>query len=334
MDISISLDKNGQLQMNETYNNKSSKRAKGHSLLTTPSNYTLIDLETTGLDPSFDSIIEIACIKFRNSSEIDRFQSLIQPDKRYDDNAFIDDFITSLTGITNDMLETAPKFDSVSTSLWEFLQGELIVGHNVNFDINFLYDNFQCSNNNLIFNNDFVDTLRLARRTLPELNHHRLKDLTDYFQINLSHHRALNDCLMTHEVLLNLAKIITDKCIDLTSSPKCSKHQEVDLRTLQCINSVVFEYHIFYDKNCVFTGTLENLQRKDAAQLVVNIGGHCENNVTKHTNFLIIGGLHSRFVTDGKSSKMKKAEKLILDGQDLKVISENTFCDLIADFIR
>jgi len=332
--ISISLDKNGQLQVNENYGAKLSKRLKGQSLLNVPSNYTMIDLETTGFNPSFDSIIEVACIKFRNGSEIDRFQSLIQPDERYDDNTFIDDFITSLTGITNEMLETAPKFDSICTSLWEFLQDELIVGHNVNFDVNFLYDNFQNCNNNIVFNNDFVDTLRLARRTLPELNHHRLDDLTDYFQIDLPHHRALNDCLMTQDVLLNMSKIITDKGIDLSSSHKRSKHQHVDLKNLQCTNSVVFEDHIFYDKNCVFTGVLESLPRKDAAQLVVNIGGHCENNVTTHTNFLIIGSQHSPLIKDGKSSKMKKAEKLILDGQDLKIISENTFYDLIADFMK
>lgn len=327
MHISISLDKAGQIQINEPLD-RSAKRLKGCSLLITPLNYTLIDIETTGLNPYFDSIIEIACIKFRNGFEIDRFQSLIQPDQRYDDNTFVDDFIISFTGITNEMLETAPKFDTIFADLWNFLKDELIVGHNVNFDINFLYDSFQC-HNNIIFNNDYVDTLRLSRHILPELDHHGLNDLTDHFEISLPHHRALNDCLITQEVLLNLTKIITDKHIDLTTFSK-----PLNLKTLQNNGTIVCKDHIFYDKICVFTGTLESLSRKNAAQLVVNIGGHCENNITKYTNFLIIGGQHSPFIKDGKSSKMKKAEKLILDGQDLKIISENTFYDLLTDFIK
>lgn len=70
--------------------------------------------------------------------------------------------------------------------------------------------------------------------------------------------------------------------------------------------------------------------RKDAMQIVADLGGFCGDNVTSKTNFLILG--NNDFCTsikDGKSSKQKKAEKLMLEGKDLQIISENVFYDLI-----
>ena len=67
-------------------------------------------------------------------------------------------------------------------------------------------------------------------------------------------------------------------------------------------------------------------------QFVVNLGGFCEDNVTKKTNYLVLGNLEfSSNIKNGKSNKLKKAEKLILSGQDLKIISENIFLDLLSE---
>ena len=85
-----------------------------------------------------------------------------------------------------------------------------------------------------------------------------------------------------------------------------------------------------YQKVCCFTGKLENLQRKDAMQLVVDLGGIVANSVTKKTNYLILGNNdYCPTIKDGKSSKQKKAEKLKLSGQDIDIISENTFYEML-----
>ena len=85
-------------------------------------------------------------------------------------------------------------------------------------------------------------------------------------------------------------------------------------------------------KVCVFTGTLERMQRKDAMQLVVNLGGSCGDSVTAKTNFLILGNNdYCTTIKDGKSTKQKKAEALILKGNDLQIISETTFYDMISE---
>ena len=301
------------------------KREKGKSVLTLPTDYTVIDIETTGLDPTHDNIIEIACIKYRSGNEFDEFYSLVQPPVARYGGRYVNSFIASFTGITNEMLENAPKFDEISSSLWDFLNGELLVGHNVNFDINFLYDAFQQENGKLL-QNDFLDTMRLARRCLPDLDHHRLIDLDEYFDIGGEHHHAETDCEITNEVLLRLSKLVQDNNINLAA---IGVH---DLHAIQGDPSKFVQDHPFYDKRCVFTGKLERYSRERAAMLVADIGGHCDNGVTKKTNFLIVGNFdYVASVQDGKSTKVKKAEQLILKGHDLQILSENVFYDLLRD---
>lgn len=307
-------------------------RHKGISLLSLPDNYIVLDLETTGYNPHFDEIIEVACIRYSGSEKIDSFRSYVQPTPYGDDSIhYVDDFITKLTGITDDMLVTAPKFKDIANELYDYLGDSVIVGHNVNFDINFLYDNFlKCLG--CEFKNDYLDTMRLSRIALPDLPHHRLKDLKEYFSIDGVQHRALNDCQITHTVLSKLLDYIQENNVDLE---RYLHPKRFDLTSLTGDVTLNDPSNPLYGKHCVFTGKLQRFVRKDAAQIVCNIGGCCDNSVTKKTNFLIIGGLDDiPLVKDGKSTKMKKAEKLILDGQDLKILSESTFYDLIEDSIK
>ena len=88
--------------------------------------------------------------------------------------------------------------------------------------------------------------------------------------------------------------------------------------------------HPLYNKVCVFTGTLEKYSRQEAAQIVVNLGGSCGNSVTKKTNYLILGNNdYCSMIKDGKSSKQKKAEEYKLKGQDIEIIPESVFYDMI-----
>lgn len=89
---------------------------------------------------------------------------------------------------------------------------------------------------------------------------------------------------------------------------------------------------IFYNKSICFTGKLEHFSRKEAAQICVNLGAKCENTVTKHTNLLVLGGFGSNPTVKGnKSTKLRKAEKLILSGQDLEIMDEKLFLDTLHD---
>ena len=107
---------------------------------------------------------------------------------------------------TNEMVENALSIEEVLPRFIDFIEDEILVGHNVNFDINFIYDNLIKLGKEPL-KNDFVDTLRLSRKLLPNLNHHRLSDLTNYYKINnKGSHRAMRDTEMTLEVLQMLVK--------------------------------------------------------------------------------------------------------------------------------
>lgn len=325
MPITITIEPDG-VFYNDGKSVRAERKNKGKSRIAFPENFTVIDLETTGFDPSFDNIIEIAALRVRGGEIVDSFSTLVKP---YDE---IDEFITELTGITNDMLSTAPTPEEIFPSVREFIGGDIIVGHNVNFDINFLYDWFETILKEP-FTNDFIDTMRIARKVLPELPHHRLKDVSSAVGVVPGGaHRAAADCQTTFGCFCGLRDIVVSKSgIEdfISSFKKRSNSKKIDLHDITSENTTFDETHPLFGKRCVFTGTLEKMPRSEAAQAVVDIGGICDNGITKKTNFLILGNTDYRKTGGGKSFKHKKAEEYKLNGIDIEIIPENVFYDML-----
>ncbi len=333
--ISITINSDGTTEILKNESSKrTSKRNKGKSLTTIPLNFTVIDIETTGLDTKYDEIIEIGALKINNGIIVDKFESLIKPRSCYydenDNEYYVSEFITELTGITNDMLTTAPDIADVLPEFLNFIEDNILVGHNINFDINFLYDNLM-DELDYRLSNDFVDLMRLSRKIYPDFKNHKLKTISQNLGIDTSnHHRAIGDCYITYDCFMKLSNHVNENNIDVNSLFLKSNYKYTDLRNIKADTDNFDEDHPLFGKYCTFTGKLEKMNRKDAAQLVVNLGGKCLNSVTKQTNFLILGNFdYSSNVKDGKSSKLKKAEELILKGEDLQILSENVFYDLI-----
>lgn len=305
---------------------------KGNNLISFPSSYTVIDLETTGLSPVYDSIIEVSAIRIKDNQIVDEFSSVTNIP--YGGCIYISDFITELTGITQEMVNNAPPLNDVLPEYLEFISDDIVIGHNVNFDINFLYDeSLQLCNKP--FTNDFVDTMRISRRLHPEFSHHRLSDLCERYLIdNSGAHRGLNDCLHTYHCFNKLKSELLSKYGDFESFIQACKKSSHGVRSSDIVaTSFAFdESHPLYAKECVFTGKLERMTRKEAMQIVVNSGGHNRDTVTKDTNFLVLGNNdYCTSIKDGKSSKHKKAEKLKSEGYDIEIIPENVFYDIISD---
>ena len=85
-----------------------------------------------------------------------------------------------------------------------------------------------------------------------------------------------------------------------------------------------------FGRVCVFTGALESFTRREAMQLVADLGGECGDNITQKTNFLVLGNNdYCASIKGGKSNKQKKAESLIAKGADLQIISESAFLDML-----
>lgn len=305
------------------------RKEKGNSLLKIEKDYTIIDIETTGLDTEFDSIIEIGALKIRNNIITDTFTTLISTDD------YIDEFITNLTGITNEMLKNAPSIDTVLKSFLDFIGNDILVGHNANFDINFLYDAcLKFLNKNL--NNDFIDTMRLSRNLNKELKHNRLIDLIKFYNINIDNqHRALDDCNTTYKIFLKMQESIIQKFTTFDNFTSTIKKRQNGIKAKNIIASAtnINEDNPLFGKEIVFTGILEKMIRKEAMQIVANMGGINRDNVTNDTNFLVLGNNdYCKAIKNGKSNKQKKAENYKLKGNDIEIISENVFYDMINDY--
>ena len=152
-------------------------------------NYCVLDLETSGLSFDFCEIIEIGILKIRNNKVVDKYSQLVKPIEP------IDEFITELTGITQEMLDDKPTLKEIKKQIISFIGDDLIVGHNTYFDKNFLEIGL-----NEELQNEYTDTLQFSRKIYPELSHHRLKDLVEYLNLSSNDHRALSDCITTKEL--------------------------------------------------------------------------------------------------------------------------------------
>lgn len=160
--------------------------------------YISIDLETTGLHPKQDRIIEIGAVKVVEGRIEDTFSSFVNPGRKLEDR------IVELTGITDNDLAEAPFIEEIFPKLEHFL-GELpFVGHSILFDYSFLKK--VAVNMNRPFEKDAIDTLKIARKYLDQLEHRNLDYLCEYYGIPHHAHRALQDAEATSTLYQKLAE--------------------------------------------------------------------------------------------------------------------------------
>lgn len=189
-------------------------KERGKRLVQYVPDYTVFDLETTGISACTDNIIEISAIKVKNGIVQDTFSTLVNPERPIPLQA------TRVNGITDEMVANAPCIRETMADFLEFVGKDILVGHNIqSFDMKFIYREVEALFQDTI-SNDFIDTLYMARKCLPELRHHRLTDLASYFGINSEGaHRALNDCVMNQKCFEEMAKLQKDT--DVFVCPKC-----------------------------------------------------------------------------------------------------------------
>ena len=162
--------------------------------------FVVIDTETTGLRPGSDRIIEVAGMRLRNGAVVSSFQSLVNPGRR------IPPFITRFTGISQDMVSTAPSAREVLPEFMQFIEGATLVGHNLSFDSNFLMH--EASLAGLSFPPDGLDTILLARRFIAGLKRFKLDYVAERLSIPISsRHRAMGDVKVTAAIFLHILQL-------------------------------------------------------------------------------------------------------------------------------
>lgn len=167
--------------------------------------FTVVDLETTGGANAANRIIEVAALKVRRDEIIGELTSLINPEIP------ISYFISQYTGITNEMVKSAPKAKAILPQLLVLLGESVFVAHNIAFDYTFV--NLELERNGLgRLENRSLCTVRLARRLLPKTLKKNLGDLAAYFGVQITNrHRAKGDCEATVGVLQKLIEIAEEK---------------------------------------------------------------------------------------------------------------------------
>lgn len=161
--------------------------------------YTALDLETTGLNPKKDKIIEIGAVKVRKGMVADRFQSFVNPWRKLGEEVHL------LTGIDDGMLQDAPGIEEVLEPLINFIGEDVLVGHRILFDYSFVKK--AAVNGCVAFEKEGIDTLKLARKLLPDLESRKLGFLCSYYGIEHRAHRALDDAEASSNLYQKLAEL-------------------------------------------------------------------------------------------------------------------------------
>lgn len=160
--------------------------------------YVCVDLETTGLDPKTDKIIEIGAVKVKNGEITDRFQSFVNPGR------LLTEKVKELTGISDKDLVNAPSVEEVLPEFLVFSGKDCLLGHSVLFDYSFLKKAVVNMDKKDQYERFGIDTLKIARKHLASLESRRLTYLCEYYHIEQNAHRALQDAVATHKLYQKL----------------------------------------------------------------------------------------------------------------------------------
>ena len=191
-------------------------RNKGKRLSGYLKDYVVFDLETTGVNPERDDIIEISAVKVCGHVITEEYSTLVNPGKHIPAGA------TAVNGITDDMVADAPDIGTAIAGFAEFIGESVLVGHNIHtFDTIFAYDAMWNTMNKEL-KNDYIDTLFMARKCLPKLCHYKLTDISSNFNIETKGaHRALHDCVMNQKCYEEMGKLLV--AMDAAASHRQAK---------------------------------------------------------------------------------------------------------------
>ena len=166
--------------------------------------FVVFDLETTGLNPGSDSIIEFGALKIENGEITDRFSTFVNPSRK------IPPRITELTGINDTMVADAPKIADAFADFKDFVGDAVLVAHNAEFDMGFV--NATARRLGIQFSNIYLDTLKLSRMLLPSLSRHKLGVVAEYLGVSLENaHRAVDDAGATAEIFLKFLGMLRNQ---------------------------------------------------------------------------------------------------------------------------
>ena len=224
--------------------------------------YAIIDVETTGGRASRDRVTEVGIVIFDGEKVVDTYQSLVNPEAR------IPAGIVELTGITMEMVASAPKFHEIARKIVEITTGRIFVAHNSRFDYDFIREEFRRLG--YTYMRKQLCTVRLTRKTYPGLRSYSLGNLTKHFGIKLdNHHRAFADAMATTELLkMNLIGPDSDQEIKRFVNLGISETKLPDNLKMATLQGLPEECGVYYFHDTtgrvIYVGKSKNIRSRAA----------------------------------------------------------------------
>lgn len=271
-----------------------------------------IDTETTGLSKQ-DRIVEISAIRVRDNKIVESFSELVNPHMHIKEDA------TSVNGITDSMVVNKPSFSSIEQSFLQFIGDDILVGHNISFDADFIGREIGEALPNPMF-----DSIQLAKAVMDGVENYKLETICRKLGFPHQKHRSLTDAALTFRVVQALKDMATKNKEEIGDSMPfsySSKTYSIKLSDIVPDEGAVTGF--FAGKRVVFSGVLP-IRRKEAMQAVVNQGGKIGTTITKSTDYLVVGD------GDAEQTARLQAVKAISEGQDLKILSSSAFLEKIG----
>ena len=276
--------------------------------------FVAIDVETANADMS--SICQIGVAYYREGLLLKEWKSYIDPDD------FFDWINISIHGIDESVVRGSPRLPKIAETLYRFLDHKVVVCH-THFDrvsIRKAFDKYGIRHPE----NIWIDSARVARRTWKEFawGGYGLHNICETLGYKFNHHDALEDAKAAAYILLTAIErsiLNVEEWLKRVNQP-ISEHAKK--------RDVNYEGSL-YGEVIVFTGALE-LKRAEAADMAAQIGCQVASGVTKQTTILVVGNQDiKKLAGQEKSSKHRKAEVLILNGQPIRILGESDFKELI-----
>ena len=301
--------------------------------------FAAIDFETA--NHSMASVCAVGLVIVEGGKVREKVLKLVRPKELH-----FDPFNVMIHGITEDIVKNEPEFCDLWPEIRSLVEGKVVLAHNSSFDMGVLREVLHQ------YGLDFPPlrsccTVKISRKVWPELNNHKLSTVAEHLGISFRHHNALEDALACAKIAVTACRLYDVATIDELAERIRISVRPVDnslpRRTYSNRSPLSFpnpkdivpdtanlnSNHPFFGATCVFTGNLKSMSRKEAMQTVVNCGGYCSNNVSKRTQYLVMGETDFSRVKGGKSAKLRKAEQLINNGSELIILKEEDFLKLV-----
>jgi len=278
--------------------------------------FVAIDVETANADMSSICQIGIAC--YNEGSLTEEWKSYIDPED------YFDEINISIHGIDESTVESSPKLSDVANQLYKYFDNHVCVCHN-HFDrvaIRQAFDKYEIRHPNCTW----LDSARVTRRAWEDLawKGYGLYNVCKSLGYDFAHHDALEDAKAAGHILITA---INRSGLDIDDWLK-RVEQPIDPTRLTIQREGNPEGPL-YGEILVFTGSL-GIPRREAAEMASQIGCQVASGVTQKTTILVVGDQDiKRLVGHEKSSKHRKAENLISNGQSIRIIRETDFKELV-----